>query len=122
MYTALIVDDELNNIELIKLFITSFCTEISIIGNAQSIEEVIAFLEHSTPQIIFLDIKLNEKLSFQIVDQIQALGIRIIFVTAYGKDVITKANISDVEFVQKPIDIDELIEACNKTITQINSK
>mgnify|MGYP006050815811 CR=1 FL=1 len=80
-YKTIIVDDEINNIELINLFIEKFCPELLVIDKVQNIDDIITSVENQVPEIIFLDIKLNDRNSFEIVDYLLMKDVKIIVAT-----------------------------------------
>lgn len=121
-YKAYVVDDELENIELLKFFLNKYCLNIEIIGESDTFESCITFLNDTKPDIIFLDIKLNDKNAFDILDLIDTSESEIIFVTAYQEFAPKAFKYNAIEYVLKPIAIEDLILSVNKAIVRIEEK
>lgn len=71
------------------------------------------FLNHSHPDLIFLDIQLSDGISFEIFENIEIKS-AIIFTTAYDKYALKAFKLNAIDYLLKPIDEDELIQAINK--------
>jgi two-component system LytT family response regulator len=121
-YSAIIIDDEDNNLLLLNHFISKFCISIDIINQAASIEEAIVVIDQAKPDILFLDIQLNDKEVFSLLDVIDFSDIEIIFVTAYDFYALKAFKYNAVDFILKPISIEDLILAVNKCIKRIEEK
>jgi two-component system LytT family response regulator len=121
-YKAYIVDDEISNLELIKHFLTKYCVNIEIIGESQSLGQSVKDLSILSPQILFLDIKLQDNTAFDILDNIDASEYEIIFVTAYHDYALKAFKYNAIDYILKPISIEELILAVNKAILRIEEK
>lgn len=121
-YTCIIIDDEKSNLNLIKHFITNFLPNLKIIGEASNVEEGIDTINSLKPEILFLDIQLNEKNAFDILNKIDLAEFEIIFVTAFQDYAVKAFKYNAVDYVLKPIIIDDLITAANKCIQRIEEK
>lgn len=121
-YKAYIVDDESDNIDLLKYLLKKYCLNIEIIGESSSFQDCINDLKSITPEILFLDIKLNDKNAFDILDVIDASESEIIFVTAYQEFALKAFKYNAIDYVLKPIAIEDLVVSVNKAILRIEEK
>lgn len=121
-YTCIIIDDEKSNLNLIKHFITNFLPNLKILGEASNVEEGINIINREKPEILFLDIQLNEKSAFDILNNLDLGEFEIIFVTAYEDYAVMAFKYNAVDYVLKPIIIDDLVVATNKCIRRIEEK
>ena len=121
-YKAYIVDDELNNIELLKHFLKKYCINIDIIGESQTFEQSVSDLNFLQPNILFLDIKLNDKNAFDILDVIDTSEYEIIFITAYEDFALKAFKYNAIDYILKPLSIEDLILAVNKAIVRIDER
>jgi len=121
-YNALIVDDEENNLLLLRHFITKFCQNIKIIAEANSIETAIENINKTKPQILFLDIQLSEDTVFTVFDHIDLSEVEIIFVTAYDEYALKAFKYNAVDYILKPLTIEDLILAVNKAVKRIEER
>lgn len=113
-FTAFIVDDELDNVEVLKHFVKQYCPSLNIIGEALTRSDAISFLKQNSPDILFLDIVLDIGTSFDILEEIQIEKTQVIFVTAYDEFAIKAFKYNAVDYVLKPIVITELISAVDR--------
>ncbi len=122
MIRTLIVDDELHCREYLSGLITSYCPELSIIGMAKSVSEAKDLFLKYIPELIFLDIQMPVESGFDLLDQpaIQSKKPAIIFTTAYDKYAIKAFRYSAVDYLLKPINIQELLEAVEKVNNKSN--
>ncbi|KQS53240.1 MULTISPECIES: LytTR family DNA-binding domain-containing protein [Flavobacterium] len=121
-HKALIIDDEVNNIALLKHFVTKYCPSIEVVGEALTISEGISEIREKEPDILFLDIKLNEGNSFEILDQLDDLKAQVIFVTSYDEYALKAFKYNAVDYILKPIIIEDVILAVNKAIKNIEQQ
>lgn len=62
-YTAIIVDDEQENLNMLSIFFKKYCPEVSIIGETTNVEDAVDLINKTQPQILYLDIALKGKTS-----------------------------------------------------------
>lgn len=123
MYKALIVDDDLANINLIDILLKKYCPNVTVNGKAQNSVDFIDQLLTKSPDILLLDIDLGEaKNSLEILEEIDTTGFEIIIISShedYGIKAINEYHVSD--YLIKPINALSLSKAiirAEKTIDQ----
>ncbi len=121
-HKALIIDDEVNNIALLKHFVTKYCLNVEVVGEALTIAEGVSEINEKEPDILFLDIKLNEGNSFKILDELDNLKAQVIFVTSYDEYALKAFKYNAVDYILKPIVIEDVILATNKAIKNIEQQ
>ncbi|MBR9860494.1 response regulator transcription factor [bacterium] len=109
-----IVEDELNSRAFLRNTIQKYTTEFEIVGEAESIVDGLETINRLNPDIILLDIELRDGLSFKILDQIEYFQYKVIFITSHIHYTLKALKLSAIDYILKPVDIDELIEALNK--------
>lgn len=119
MYSALILDDEIASINTLKILLEKKCKQISIIYTAQTINEASIIILRKKPDIVFSDIKMPEMNGLDFLNSFKQKTFKSIIVTAYNDYGIKaiKAGVND--YLIKPIISDELSEAVNRVIEQI---
>src|SRR5687767_13461427 len=122
MIKALIVEDELHNRNNLMRLLETHCKELDIVGTAADADEAISFINKFYPQLVFLDIQMPGKDSFQMLQELGKYNFEIIFVTAYGDYGIKAVKFSAIDYLLKPINIDELKTAVSKAIEKIKHK
>ncbi len=112
----LIVEDELpaaKRLELMIKRILPFCS----VDHCSSIKESVIYLQNvpKNPDLIFMDIRLGDGLSFEIFNQIE-IKIPVIFTTAYDEYAIKAFKVNSIDYLLKPIEESELQDAVKKFI------
>ena len=111
---AVIVDDEKHSREALKNLLNEFCTDVIIVASAGSVDEAITAISSTNPDVIFLDIELQSGTGFDILTQIDSINFEIIFITAFEQYAIKAVKYSSLDYLLKPIDLEELIKAVEK--------
>lgn len=119
---AIIIEDEKRSQQVLKNLITLSCPEVEIVGIGSTVQEGISLIKLKDPDIIFLDIQLNNELGFEIIEQFENLRASIIFTTAYDQYAIKALRLSALDYLMKPIDIDELKSAVSRCYEQNNTE
>lgn len=120
--SAVIVDDEINSVKLLTRFVEKYCPEIEIVGKAYTKEDAINVINREQPEILFLDIKLDVGLSFDLLNELTNNKSKIIFVTAYNEYAVKAFKYNAIDYILKPINIDELIVAVKNAIEDIKKE
>lgn len=111
---VLIVEDETAAYESLVHIVKEIEPTVEILGNTESIEQTIHWLEHKVkPDLIFMDIHLSDGSAFLIFDHID-IEVPIIFTTAYDQYAIEAFKVSSIDYLLKPIKRDELERAIAK--------
>jgi len=121
-YKAVVVDDEVNNILLLKHFIEKYCINIEVIGEALTTIEAIKLINEADPDILFLDIRLNGKEVFEVLDQIKISKGQVIFVTSHDEYALKAIKYNAIDYILKPIIVEDLIISINKAIKKIQQQ
>lgn len=111
---ALIVDDEIRARETIRQIIQLFCPQITDIAEADSVQTAIQSIMQRKPDILLLDIRLGAGSGFDVLRQCQTANLNVIFVTAYDEYAVKAFKVSAIDYLLKPIDPDDFIEAIEK--------
>lgn len=119
---AFIVDDEINSIKLLKRLVANNCPVIKIVGSAQNFEDSVKLINDLKPELLYLDITLNNKTGFDVLKAIDHTKIKVIFITASNKYAIKAFRFNALDYVMKPINIEELIIATQKACQSIKTK
>ncbi|HAT4010153.1 DNA-binding response regulator [Elizabethkingia miricola] len=111
----LIIEDERPNAERLKRLIQGIKPQANILSVLESVSESVEWLDtHERPDLIMMDIKLSDGLSFEIFDKTQLVDVPIIFTTAYDEYAIKAFKQYSIDYLLKPVDKDELAMAFEK--------
>jgi len=111
---AIIVDDEEFARSSLYFLLQEHCGQVNILGIAKSVAEARTLLQQSAVDLIFLDIAMPGENGFDLIPAIKQAGAYVIFTTAYDQYALKAIKANALDYLLKPIDIDELTEAVSK--------
>ena len=107
----LIIEDEQYNAELLKGLVEKYDPAMNLLAVLPSIQESVEWLgSHPHPDVIFMDIRLADSLSFEIYNQV-SIQCPVIFTTAYDEYALQAFKVYGTAYLLKPIVQEELEEA-----------
>ncbi len=104
---VVVIDDEKNSRELLDTLLRNYC-DINDIRTASNLEEAEEIINIHNPDLIFLDIQLNDENGFDLLKKFQNASFHTCFATGYSEFGIQAANNHAIGYLVKPIDLDEL--------------
>ena len=111
---SVIVEYELAAREVLKNYLSKYCPQVEVIGEAQNIKEAVPMLHELQPELVFLDVEMPFGNAFDVLEACKELQFETIFVTAFSEYSLKALNQSAAYYLLKPISIEELIIAVNK--------
>lgn len=117
--TAILVDDEFSALKGLQQKVEKLFPQIEILSTFQKPEEAIEAIEEKQPDILFLDIEMPRMSGFELLSKLKQVNFQVIFVTAYNEYALKALKQSAVDYVLKPVDNEELINAINKALNVI---
>jgi two-component system LytT family response regulator len=111
---TLIIDDEKQARNSLRSDLSKYEYAITILGEADSVETAVKLINEKKPDLVFLDINLGDGSGFNVLEKTEFKNFKTIFVTAYDQYAIKAFKVSALDFLLKPVDLDELEEAINK--------
>jgi two-component system LytT family response regulator len=114
MLKAVIVDDESNNIANLKFLLEHDCNGVEVTGTAANATEARTIIAAVNPDVVFLDISMPGENGFELLESLPDRKFQVIFVTAHSEFAMQAIKASAVDYVLKPVNIDNLIAAVSK--------
>lgn len=111
---AIIVEDKEYIRKGLMNLISSINADIDIIGECESVQDAVIVTKTCKPELVFLDINLSGGTAFDFLDQLESIDFKIIFITAYEEYALRALKIGAVDYLLKPVDVDELKAALQK--------
>nr|WP_233167051.1 LytTR family DNA-binding domain-containing protein [Pedobacter sp. ASV2] len=108
MITAILVDDEPINNSNLKALLLRHCQQMDIIATANTADEALNQIFSLKPDVVFLDIEMPDKNGFDLLKSIENPQFAVVFVTAYDAYGIMAIKFSALDYLLKPINIEEL--------------
>jgi two-component system LytT family response regulator len=119
---AIIIDDEASNRENLQQLLAVYAPDINICATAEDVNSGLQVITQHLPQLVFLDIQLHAQSGLDLLRQLGDINFEIIFVTAYNQYGIQAVKFAALDYLLKPIDIDELKQAVDKARKAIMQK
>jgi two-component system LytT family response regulator len=117
MLRTIVIDDEKLSREVICNYLKLYCPDIKIVATASSVKTAYKAIRKYGPDFIFLDIEMADGKGFDLINMFDKLDFKVIFVTAYSEYAVKAFRFSAVDYLLKPVRIDELISAVEKIKT-----
>ena len=114
MTKAIIIDDEEDAREVLALALKKFCPEIDILALCESPEDGLKKINSLNPSLVFLDVQMPNMSGFDMLEKISEIDFEVIFVTAFDKYAIKAIKFSALDYLLKPIDVDDLVSAVER--------
>jgi two-component system LytT family response regulator len=114
MIRTVIVDDEIDSIRVLMRLIEDYCTGVSIVGTAGGVETALPLIRETRPDLVLLDIEMAQGNAFDLLNQLQPISFKVIFVTAFDNYAIRAFKYSAVDYLLKPVDLDDLRDAIHR--------
>lgn len=111
---TIIVDDEEFARSSLYFLLQENCPDTNICGIAKSVSEARSLLQNHDIDLIFLDIAMPGENGFSLIPQAQEANATVIFTTAYDQYALKAIKANALDYLLKPIDIEELVTAVEK--------
>lgn len=111
---AIIIDDEERARNTLSSLLLNYCPEINVLATCANVPDGVLAINKHKPDVVFLDIEMPDYNGFELLGFFREIDFDIIFVTAYSEYAIKAFEISAVDYILKPIDIDQLKNSVEK--------
>jgi len=119
MLRLVIIDDMQNARELIESLVKKNCKQIQVVGVAESVKSGIQVIKQHNPDIVLLDIQMQDGTGFDLLNKCKPFNFRVIFISAYEEYALKAFKFSALDYILKPIDSNELIAAMDKASSNL---
>jgi len=120
--TAILVDDEEGARDVLSILLERFCPTIDLIGKYSNVEDAVDGVKKHNPDVVFLDIEMPNYAGYEIVEFFDEINFEMVFITAHDKYAIKAFEISAVDYLLKPIDLDRLKSSVEKLTQKVQLK
>jgi two-component system LytT family response regulator len=122
MIRTIIIDDEHFGRQALSKALEQYCPEVEIIAVCEGPTQGINAIIKHKPHLVFLDIQMPEMSGFDVLQQLSPIEFEVIFVTSFDQYAIKAIKFSALDYLLKPIDVDDLIHAVKKMQERIPQK
>ena len=111
---AILIDDSEDARKSLKADLTRSCPEVDLIGEADGVVSGLKLLREKEPDLVFLDIHLQDGVGFDILEILPGLKAKVIFTTSDDSYAIKAFKFSAIDYLLKPFGSEDLVEAVTK--------
>lgn len=108
MINAIIIDDEADGRNALRLALQKFFPEVMVKGIYETPLKGLEGIAEIKPNLVFLDIQMPQMSGFDLLKQLSPINFEVIFVTAFDQYAIKAIRFGALDYLLKPIDIDDL--------------
>jgi two-component system LytT family response regulator len=119
---TIIVDDEPDAVDFISSIIGEYCPSLEVVGKAHNVNEGVPCIKEKKPDLVFLDVEMPNGTGFDLLAHFPGKDFDVVFITAFNHYAIKAIKFSAVDYILKPININEFIEAVNRVIQKRSAK
>lgn len=105
---TLIIDDEKDARDAMEVLLQKFVTGVEVIGQAVGVKDGIEKIKELNPDLVFLDINMEDGTGFDLLDQLDQFDFSLVFVTAFNQYAIKAFKYAAFDYLLKPVDLQEL--------------
>lgn len=113
---TLIVDDEADAVNFIRSIIMEYCPKLIVVGTANTAFDGAKMILEHQPELVFLDVEMPHGSGFDLLSQFPNKQFDVVFITAFNQYALKAIKFSAVDYILKPINISEFIDAVDKVI------
>jgi two-component system LytT family response regulator len=122
MIRAIVIDDEKPSREVLCNYLKDFCPNVEVVDSALSVKTAYKSIKKNNPDVVFLDIEMADGKGFDLLKLFSRIDFKVIFVTAYSEYAIKAFRFNAIDYLLKPVKIDELQIAVDKVIKATSYK
>ena len=119
---AVLIDDELHNLENLRELLSIYCPQVAVCATALNAGDGKIAIQKYEPEIVFLDIQMPGKNGFDLLEGLNSYDFEVIFATAHDQYAIQAMRMSAIDYLLKPINIEELQSAVDAAIKKHQQK
>jgi len=117
---AIIIDDEPYCCEALATLLERYCPDVKIADMCYSSETALKAIAEIQPHLVFLDVEMPHMNGFEMLEKLPSLDFQLIFTTSYNQYAIKAIRFSALDYLLKPVDRTELVEAVQKALAKVN--
>lgn len=122
MLRAVIIDDIENIRKKNSNMIKMNCPSVTLIGEADSVASGIKLIKQLSPDLVFLDVEMPDGTGFDLLQKLKPFSFKVIFITGYEDFAVKAFRFSAIDYLLKPLDPDDLVEAVKKAESSLSKE
>lgn len=122
MLRAVIIDDIENIRKKNSTIIKMNCPSVTLIGEADSVASGVKLIKQLSPDLVFLDVEMPDGTGFDLLQKLKPFSFKVIFITGYEDFAVKAFRFSAIDYLLKPLDSDDLVEAVKKVESSLSKE
>lgn len=123
MIRAIIIDDELHCIHRLERLLATYCGQsVALLGTFQRLDDGIKGIVSLQPDLVFLDVRIHKETGFDLLERLPEMQFDVIFTTAFEQYAIQAFKFSAVDYLLKPVNPDDLMQAVARAAEKISKQ
>jgi two-component system, LytTR family, response regulator len=118
MIKAVIIDDEMHCRKTLDILLKEYCPDVHVVEQCSDGEVAVDVVKKIQPDLVFLDIEMPHMNGFEMLQQFSEVPFAIVFTTGYDQYAIQAFRASALDYLLKPIEPKQLIDAVHKVKKQ----
>ncbi|MBC7411594.1 MAG: response regulator transcription factor [Bacteroidia bacterium] len=114
---AIIIEDEPKSADVLRKLLKISNPEIAVIAIASNVKDALKCINELQPDLVFMDIELPDGTGFDVIEKLEFKNFSLIFTTAYDSFAVRAFKYNAIDYLLKPIDVEELDAAIKKIST-----
>lgn len=119
---TILIDDEQANINNLQGILTNFFPEVEVVATAMCVEDGIQVIREHQPELVFLDIEMPDGTGIELLNKLGRINFDTVFVTGHRDYAVEAFRLSAVDYLLKPIDLQDLEECFEKIKAKHNDR
>ncbi|HEY8896764.1 MAG TPA: LytTR family DNA-binding domain-containing protein [Niastella sp.] len=119
---TIIIEDEAHSVYVLNDLIGQLAADLSVSGTAAHINSAVDLIESSTPDLIFMDVRIGDGTGFDVLRRLTNRNFELIFVTAFDSYALDAFRFSAIDYLLKPIGMNEFEEAVDRVRIRLLEK
>jgi two-component system LytT family response regulator len=115
MLQTLIIDDEAHIRDTLSKMLLKYCPQVRVSGEAYGVASGIKAIAELQPDLVFLDINLNDGNAFDLLHALKSLDFSVVFISSFSREYISAFRLSGLEYLQKPFNPEDLKKVVQHT-------
>jgi two-component system LytT family response regulator len=111
---AVLIDDETDSNRILQTLLENYCPNVRVVGIADGVETATVLISDVRPDLVFMDIEMNEGNAFDLLNRLVTTPFHVIFVTAFDNHAVRAFKYNAIDYLLKPVNIRELCAAIDK--------
>ncbi len=119
--SVLLIDDEEDSLEVLSLLLQPY-VNLTVVAQARDIATAYEQIVTHNPDLIFLDINMPKGDGFSLLNKFETISFQVIFVTSYDQYAINAIKVNALDYLLKPVSLQELDTAIMKAVNRIEEQ